>query len=170
MGGAMPRTSSSNEEDGASAGSTTEIDLDRIKEVLPHRPPFLFVERLIDIVEGESATGLKTVSANEDFFRGHFPGTAVMPGVLIVEAMAQTAGALVMHSLDMASGGDTQRLVYFMSIDNCRFRKRVAPGVTLRLPVSRIHTRGRVHKFQGRAEVDGAVVAEARFTAMIADI
>jgi 3-hydroxyacyl-[acyl-carrier-protein] dehydratase len=166
----MAQNVSTKTEGGARAGSNSEIDLDRIKQVLPHRPPFLFVERLIDIVEGESATGLKTVSANEDYFQGHFPAVSVMPGVLIVEAMAQTAGALVMHSLDLVGDDQIQRLVYFMSIDSCRFRKRVSPGVTLHLPVKRIHTRGNVHKFQGKAEVDGVTVAEARFTAMIAEI
>ena len=166
----MAETSSSMAEASAPTGSSSEIDLERIKQVLPHRPPFLFVERLVDIVDGESATGLKTVSANEDFFQGHFPAIPVMPGVLIVEAMAQTAGALIMHKLDLESDDDVQHLVYFMSIDNCRFRRRVSPGVVLRLPVKRIHTRGRVHKFQGKAEVDGSTVAEAQFTAMIADI
>ncbi|MCP4328812.1 MAG: beta-hydroxyacyl-ACP dehydratase [Alphaproteobacteria bacterium] len=153
----------------SSIEGVTEIGLERINEVLPHRPPFLFVERLIDIVPGESATGVKTVSSNEDFFRGHFPKKPVMPGVLIVEAMAQTAAALVMHSLDWPIERLRTSVVYFMSMDTCRFRRPVFPGSVLYLPVTRIHTRGRVWKFQGLARVDGITVAEARYTAMISD-
>jgi len=165
----MAESKTSNRADNPPAESGSELDLDRIMQILPHRPPFLFVERLINVVLGESATGLKAVSANEEFFRGHFPSAPVMPGVLIVEAMAQTAGALIMHTLDLEKEGNTRQLVYFMSIANCRFRKKVGPGVTLHLPVVRVHTRGPVHKFQGKAQVDGVTVAEAHFTAMIVD-
>jgi len=148
----------------------TEIGLDRIKEVLPHRPPFLFVEKLVDIVPGESAVGIKTVSINDDYFRGHFPVQPVMPGVLVIEALAQTAGALVMHSLALTSAERERLVVYFMSLESARFRRPVFPGVVLKCHVERQHTRGRVYRFQGTARVDGTVVAEARYTAMIAEV
>src|SRR6185437_8683710 len=108
------------------------LDVEHIKKLLPHRAPFLFLERLTDIVPNESAVGHKAVSYNEPHFQGHFPEFPVMPGVLIIEAMAQTAGALVMHSLGLTSDN---RLVYFMTIDKARFRRPVRPGDMLRLPV-----------------------------------
>ena len=147
---------------------TTELTLDveQIKKLLPHRAPFLFVEKLTDIRPNESAVGHKAVSYNEPHFHGHFPEFAVMPGVLIVEAMAQTAGALVVHSLGMTAGS---RVVYFMTIDKARFRRPVKPGDLLRIPVRALRRRGPVWKFEGQAYVDGELCAEAEFGAMIRD-
>lgn len=142
------------------------LDVEQIKRLLPHRPPFLLVERLTEIREHESAVGYKAVSVNEPYFEGHFPDVAVMPGVLIVEAMAQTAGALVVHSLGMARGS---RTVYFMTIDRARFRRPVKPGDLLRIPVKALQRRGPVWKFKGQAYVDGELCAEAEFGAMIRD-
>ena len=146
--------------------SQTDIDLEQIKLLLPHRAPFLFVERLSDIVPFQSATGYKAVSYNEPYFMGHFPRFAVMPGVLIIEALAQTAGALVMHS----KGGQGEgRAVYFMTVDKARFRRPVRPGNMLRMPVQAIRSRGGVFKFEGKAFVDDQLCAEASFSAMIAE-
>ena len=142
------------------------LDVERIKALLPHRAPFLFVERLSDIVAGESAVGHKAVSFNEPHFQGHFPGYAVMPGVLIVEAMAQTAGALVVHSLGLTSDN---RIVYFMTIEKARFRRPVRPGDMLRMPVKALRRRGPVWRFEGQAFVGEALCAEAEFSAMIQD-
>jgi 3-hydroxyacyl-[acyl-carrier-protein] dehydratase len=142
------------------------LDVERIKKLLPHRAPFLFVERLTDIVPEQSATGWKAVSINEPHFLGHFPDYAVMPGVLIVEAMAQTAGALVVHSLGFAR---EKRIVYFMTIEKARFRKPVTPGDMLRMPVNAIRRRGPVWRFEGQAYVEGTLCAEAEFSAMIHD-
>ena len=144
----------------------TALDVEQIKRLLPHRAPFLFVERLTDIVLNESATGHKAVSYNEPHFQGHFPDFAVMPGVLIVEAMAQTAGALVVHSLGHESA---RRKVYFMTIDKARFRRPVRPGDMLRFPVKAIRHRGPVWRFSGEAFVDDELCAEAEFSAMIFD-
>ena len=142
------------------------LDVEQIKQLLPHREPFLFVERLTEIRSGESAVGYKAVSYNEPHFRGHFPNYAVMPGVLIVEAMAQTAGALVVHSLGMKSQNKT---VYFMMIDRARFRRPVRPGDMLRIPVKALRRRGTVWKFTGEAYVGNDLCAEAQFSAMIYD-
>ena len=139
------------------------LDVEQIKKLLPHRAPMLFVEKLADIVAGESATGYKAVSANEPFFQGHFPDRAVMPGVLIVEAMAQTAGALVVHSL----GEKASSAVYFLTIEQARFRKPVVPGDLLRMPVKKVRQRGPVWKFSGQAFVGEDLCAEAEFSAMI---
>jgi 3-hydroxyacyl-[acyl-carrier-protein] dehydratase len=144
---------------------TAALDVEQIKKLLPHRAPMLFVERLEDIVPRESATGYKAVSFNEPYFIGHFPERAVMPGVLIVEAMAQTAGALVVHSLEE----EAARAVYFMTIDNVRFRKPVVPGHLLRMPVKKMRQRGPVWKFSGQAFVGDDLCAEAEFSAMIHD-
>jgi len=144
---------------------TVTLDIEQIKKLLPHRAPMLFVERLADIVPRQSATGYKAVSLNEPFFMGHFPDRAVMPGVLIVEAMAQTAGALVVHSLNQSAGS----AVYFLSIEKARFRKPVVPGDLLRMPVKKIAQRGPVWKFEGRAFVGDDLCAEAEFAAMIDD-
>jgi|SRR5665213_50120 len=143
-----------------------ELGVDRIKEMIPHREPFLMIERLADIVPGTSAIGIKALTGQEDFFRGHFPERKLMPGVLIVETMAQTAAALVVYTLGAEAEG---RLVYFMSLDKARFRKPVVPGDELRVKVVCIQNRGRVWKFNGEAMVKNALVAEATFTAMVVE-
>jgi len=140
------------------------IDIKRIMELLPHRYPMLMIDRIEDINPGISATGVKNVSANEPFFQGHFPGHPIMPGVLIVEAIAQTAGALVMHSLGSRRADE---VVYFMGIDKARFRKPVVPGDRLKLGVKLIRARAPVWRFAGEARVDGELRAEAEFSAMI---
>ena len=142
------------------------LDVEQIKKLLPHRAPMLLVERLTDIVKMESATGWKAVSINEPYFQGHFPDYAVMPGVLIVEAMAQTAGAVVVHSLGFAR---EKRIVYFMTIEKARFRKPVHPGTMLRMPVKALRRRGPVWRFEGQAFVGDTLCAEAEFSAMIHD-
>jgi 3-hydroxyacyl-[acyl-carrier-protein] dehydratase len=139
------------------------LDVEQIKALLPHRAPMLLVEKLADIVPFEGATGYKAVSINEPFFMGHFPERALMPGVLIVEAMAQTAGALVVHSL----GGQASSSVYFLTIDSARVRKPVVPGSLLRMPVKKVRQRGPVWKFEGQAFVGDDLCAEAQFSAMI---
>jgi len=139
------------------------LDVDAIKRLLPHRAPFLFVERMTDIVPFESATGWKAVSFNEPHFQGHFPEFPVMPGVLIIEALAQTAGALVVHSLGQTAGSK----VYFMTIDNARFRKPVRPGDMLRMTVKSLRRRGTIFKFEGKAYVGDDLCAEAEYSAMI---
>jgi len=141
----------------------TVLDIEAIKKLIPHRWPFLFVEKLSDIVPFESANGWKAVSFNEPHFQGHFPELSVMPGVLIVEALAQTAGALIVHSMALKS----TPLVFFMGIDKARFRKPVVPGDMIRLNVKAIQHRGPVWKFEGKAYVGGALHAECEFGAMI---
>lgn len=143
-----------------------DLDILRVMQMLPHRYPFLMIDRLVDVVAGESATGIKNVSANEPHFQGHFPNEPVMPGVLIIESMAQTAAGLVVHSLGEAAEG---KLVFFMSIDNARFRRPVTPGDQLHLIVEKQQSRANVWKFNAVAKVDGQVMAEATFTAMILD-
>lgn len=143
-----------------------EVDIAGIMQRIPHRYPFLLIDRVRDIHPGESAVGIKNVTANEPFFQGHFPDHPIMPGVLIVEAMAQTAAIVVIEGLENASA---EKLVYFMSIDSARFRKPVLPGHTLHLHVSKEHGRGKVWRFKGEAKADGVVMAEATFTAMIVD-
>ena len=140
------------------------LNVHDIMALLPHRYPFLMIDRLEDIVPAESAVGTKNVTINEPFFQGHFPAQAVMPGVLIVEAMAQTAAALVMYTLGEAAHG---KVVYFMSVDEARFRKPVVPGDTLKIHVTRIQNRRSVWKFTGEAKVEGTLVANATFSAMI---
>jgi 3-hydroxyacyl-[acyl-carrier-protein] dehydratase len=144
----------------------TVLDVEQIKKLLPHRPPMLLVERLTDIVKLESATGWKAVSINEPYFQGHFPDYAVMPGVLIVEAMAQTAGAVVMHSLGVER---EKSMVYFMTIEKARFRKPVHPGNMLRMPVKALRRRGPVWRFEGQAFIGDMLCAEAEFSATIFD-
>ncbi len=151
----------------APAGSTVpSIDIKRVMEILPHRYPFLMVDRLLSFVPGESAVGLKNVTINEPFFEGHFPGFPVMPGVLIVEAMAQTAAVMVAGTTGAAADG---KLVYFMSIDEAKFRKPVVPGDALHIYIQKIQNRRNVWKFQGEAKVDGQLCAEAVFSAMIVE-
>lgn len=139
--------------------------VEEIMEVLPHRYPFLLVDRLEVEVPGEKGVGLKNVTMNEEFFQGHFPGNPVMPGVLQIEAMAQTAGALVMLSMEECK--EKKAGVFFMSIDGVKFRKPVKPGDQLRMHVEKIKERGKVFVFRGESMVDGKVVSEAEFTAMI---
>jgi 3-hydroxyacyl-[acyl-carrier-protein] dehydratase len=141
-----------------------QFDVQRIMEMIPHRHPFLMIDKIIDAVAGQRATGIKNVSINEQYFQGHFPSRPVMPGVLIIEAMAQTAAVLVVHTLGRESEG---KLVYFMSVDNARFRRPVVPGDCLHVHVAKQRHRGNVWKFEGRAEVGGQLVAEAVFAAMI---
>ncbi len=142
-----------------------DIDINRIKELIPHRYPMLFVDKLCDIHLGEKAVGIKAVTVNEPFFQGHFPERPVMPGVLIVESMAQTAAALVMLTLGKEAEG---KLVYFMSIDGAKFRKPVEPGDLLELHVQKVQNRRSIWRFSAEGKVDGKVVAEATYTAMIA--
>jgi 3-hydroxyacyl-[acyl-carrier-protein] dehydratase len=141
-----------------------QVDLQRIMEMIPHRHPFLLIDQVVDMVANERATGVKNVSIDEYYFRGHFPARPVMPGVLIIEAMAQTAAVLVVHTLGSEAEG---KLVYFMSVDNARFRRPVFPGVRLDVHVAKQRNRGNVWKFEGRAKVSEALVAEAVFAAMI---
>jgi len=142
------------------------VDIQRILEMIPHRYPFLLIDKVIDIAEGESATGIKNVTMNEPQFTGHFPQQPIMPGVLIIESMAQTAAILVVQTL----GGDAEgKLVYFMSIDNARFRKPVVPGDVMHIHVAKKQSRGPVWKFESQVKVDGQVVAEATIAAMIRD-
>ncbi len=143
-----------------------QIDIMRIMALIPHRFPFLMIDRIIDMVPFESATGIKNVSINEPFFQGHFPAQAVMPGVLVIEAMAQTAGVVVIHSMGEEAEG---KLVYFMVIDSARFRRPIVPGDQIHIKVSKKQRRGNVWKFRGEAIVDGKLAAEAVFSAMIAD-
>ena len=142
------------------------IDIEKIVEMIPHRYPFLMIDRVTDLVPEVSAIGHKNVTINEPHFQGHFPTKPVMPGVLIVEAMAQTSAVLVVHSL----GGNTEgKLVYFMSVENAKFRRPVQPGDVVKIHVQTKQHLKSVWKFDGVAKVDGQVVAEATFTAMIMD-
>ncbi len=142
------------------------IDVMRIMEMIPHRYPFLMIDRVVELEVNKHAVGLKNVTINEPFFQGHFPRRPVMPGVLIIEAMAQTAAVLVVETLEGAAAG---KLVYFMTIDEARFRKPVFPGDTLKIHVEKLRSRGNVWKFSGEVRVDDVVVSEARFAAMIMD-
>jgi 3-hydroxyacyl-[acyl-carrier-protein] dehydratase len=148
------------------AASGGPLDLRRVMAALPHRYPMLLVDRVEEIVPDERIVAIKAVTINEGFFQGHFPGRPVMPGVLIVEALAQAAGVLAVESLGLAGTG---KLVYFMSIDEAKFRVPVEPGVLLRLEVEFVQKRAKVCKFAGRALIDGQLAAEAKFMAMIAD-
>jgi 3-hydroxyacyl-[acyl-carrier-protein] dehydratase len=143
-----------------------EIGVEQLKRLLPHRAPFLMIDRLTDIKDGESAVGWKAVSINEPHFAGHFPEYAVMPGVLIVEAMAQAAAAFVVHTLGLQ---DQRRMVYFMTIDKARFRRPVHPGVVLRMPVHVQRRRGPVWRFEGKAFVGEELCAEAEYSAMLTE-
>ena len=141
-------------------------DIRRVLKLLPHRYPFLMVDRIYDMKADESAVGVKNVTINEPFFQGHFPGFPVMPGVLIIEGLAQTAGALCVSHLDASY---KPQLVYFMGIDKAKFRKPVLPGDELHYHVRKIRSRGRAWRFYGEAKVKGQVVAEAEVSAMILD-
>lgn len=142
------------------------IEINDVMRRIPHRYPFLMVDRVIEFVPFEGAIGVKNVSINEPHFQGHFPERPIMPGVLIVESMAQTAGVVVVSSLGTDAEG---KLVYFMSVEEAKFRRPVEPGDQLMIHVTRKQNRGPVWKFDGRATVDGTLVAEATFTAMIKD-
>ncbi|MFN0045251.1 MAG: 3-hydroxyacyl-ACP dehydratase FabZ [Sphingorhabdus sp.] len=144
----------------------TNYDVRRVMAVLPHRYPMLLVDRVEELVVDERIRAVKAVTINEGFFQGHFPGRPIMPGVLIVEALAQAAGILAMESLGLAGSG---KLVYFMAIDNAKFRAPVEPGCLLHLDVTFTQKRPRVCKFAGRALMGDTVAAEAEFMAMIAD-
>ena len=133
---------------------------------IPHRYPFLMIDRVVEMVLNQSAIGIKNVSVNENFFQGHFPGHPVMPGVLIIESMAQTAAVLVVETLGPDAVG---RVVYFMSVEGAKFRRPVVPGDQLRIHVTKERSRGNVWKFHAVARVDGASVAEATYAAMIMD-
>ena len=142
----------------------TSADLARIKRMIPHRYPFLLIDRVEQIIKNTSAIGIKNITNNEPHFEGHFPDKPIMPGVMIVEAMAQTAGVLVVETLGMIDQG---LLVYFMTLDKTRFRKLVEPGDVLELHVQILRGRGKIWKFWGEAKVGGDIVAEAEYSAMI---
>ena len=144
----------------------TTADIDLIQRIIPHRYPFLLVDRVRDIVPFQSAVGIKNVTFNEPHFQGHFPGAPIMPGVTIVEAMAQTAAVMVGVSADLA---DKNLLVYFMGLDGVKFRRKVVPGDVLELHVTTLRGKpgGKVWKFGGRATVEGDLACEAEFTAMM---
>jgi 3-hydroxyacyl-[acyl-carrier-protein] dehydratase len=142
------------------------VDVKQLLQLIPHRYPFILIDRMVDVRYGHSATGIKNVTLNEPFFQGHFPGHPVMPGVLIIESMAQTAAALVISGMGPDAGSP---IVYFMSIEEAKFRKPVTPGDQLRLELVKDRKRGNVWRFNGTARVDGTVVAQASITAMIMD-
>jgi len=144
--------------------SASSVSVHEIMSLIPHRYPMLLIDRLEDVQLGQSAVGIKNVSMNEWYFQGHFPEKPILPGVLIIEAMAQTAAVLVMKTLTLED-----KLVYFMSVEEAKFRKPVTPGDVMRLKVTKDKNRGVVWKFKGEAFVDGHLVAEATFAAMIAD-
>jgi 3-hydroxyacyl-[acyl-carrier-protein] dehydratase len=150
----------------ATGAAVGPLDVRRVMAALPHRYPMLLVDRVEKIIPDQSITAIKAVSMNEGFFQGHFPGRPIMPGVLIVEALAQAAGILAVESLGLANSG---KLVYFMAIEGAKFRTPVEPGCLLQLDVDFVQKRASVCKFAGRASVDGKLAAEANFTAMIAD-
>ncbi len=141
-------------------------DVMGIQQLIPHRYPFLMIDKVVNIVEGQSIVGIKNVTINEPFFPGHFPSHPVMPGVLIVEAMAQTSAVLVMHTLGSVAHG---KVVYFMSVEGSKFRKPVVPGDVLHIHCEAQKSRGNIWRFAGLAKVDGVKVADAVYTAMIVD-
>ncbi len=151
---------------GGSGDVVELIDIQRIMRDIPHRYPFLLLDRVVDLVPNTSATGVKNVSVNESFFAGHFPNHPVMPGVLIIESMAQTAAILVVETLGPEAAG---KVVYFMSIENAKFRRPVVPGDQLRIHCVKERNRGNVWKFHATAKVDDVSVAEATYAAMIMD-
>jgi 3-hydroxyacyl-[acyl-carrier-protein] dehydratase len=141
----------------------TEADLGLIQRIIPHRYPFLLVDKVRDIVPGKSCVGIKNVTFNEPQFQGHFPGMPIFPGVMIVEAMAQTSGILVGVTMDLI---DKNAKVFFMGVENAKFRRKVVPGDVLEMHVVAVRGGGKVWKFEGRGMVDGELAAEATFTAM----
>ena len=149
-----------------SSGKSLSIDIERIMTMIPHRYPFLLVDRVQDMIPNQSAVGIKNVTFNEHYFHGHFPSAPVMPGVLIIESMAQTSALLVVQSLGAEAEG---KLVYFMSIDGARFRKPVVPGDQMQIHVKKTHRHAKVWKFFCQVMVDEALVAEASIAAMILD-
>ena len=146
--------------------TTLSADIQRIQRLLPHRYPFLLVDKVLEINGTESAVGYKNVTMNEPHFQGHFPGTPIMPGVTIVEAMAQTAGVMIGTALGME---DKEMLIYFMSIDKCKFRRKVIPGDVLRMDIKTLRGKpgGKIWKLSGFATVEGEMAAEAEFMAML---
>ncbi len=157
---------SDNDKPAAAPRVIESFDIAQIMNAIPHRYPMLLVDRVVDMVLGESCTGIKNVTINENFFQGHFPSMPVMPGVLIIECMAQTAAVLVVTTLGPAWQG---KLVYFMSVEEAKFRKPVVPGDQMRVHVVKQRQRSNIWKFSAEAKVDGKVVAEATYTAMILD-
>ncbi len=162
MDAAVTRKNGALEENGSEVGY--RIDIERIQKLLAHRYPMLLVDRMLDVVPNQSATGIKNVTMNEPYFQGHFPGHPVVPGVMIVESMAQTSAALVLETLGEHAEG---KVVYFMFIDNAKFRRPVTPGDQMRIRVAKVRQRGNVWKFTAVVEVDGHVAAEASYAAMI---
>lgn len=154
--------------DGAASDkkNMSQLDILKIMEMIPHRYPMILVDRVIDVVPDVSCTGIKNVTINEGFFQGHFPRYPVMPGVMIVESMAQTAAVLVVATLGEGANG---KLVYFMTVDHARFRRPVTPGDSLRVHVKKLQQRRNVWKFSGEVKVDDVLVAQAEFAAMIMD-
>jgi len=152
-------------EDKAVAGRGP-IDISGVMDYIPHRYPFLMIDKVVEVVPDVRALGVKNVTINEHYFQGHFPARPVMPGVLIIESMAQTAAVLVVETLGPESKG---KLVYFMVVDDCRFRRPVVPGDQVYIHVTKLRQRGNVWKFKGEAKVDGTLAAEATYSAMILD-
>jgi 3-hydroxyacyl-[acyl-carrier-protein] dehydratase len=147
-------------------GRVPDLDIERIRAMIPHRYPMLMIDRVVEIVPDESAVGIKNVSNNEPYFAGHFPQRPVMPGVLIIEALAQTGGLLMSKSWEVDS---TNKIIFFMSVDHCRFRHPVRPGDVLKLHVEVARARGDVVKFRGRGLVGEKVACEAEFAAMMVE-
>ncbi|GAC1685080.1 MAG: 3-hydroxyacyl-ACP dehydratase FabZ [Gemmatimonadaceae bacterium] len=141
------------------------LGIDEIMKVLPHRYPFLLVDRILEVEPGKRVVGIKNVTINEPFFQGHFPGHPIMPGVLIIESMAQVGGVLLIGAIE----NHADKVVYFMSLDNVKFRRPVRPGDQLRIELDMQQTRGRVARMRGVARVDGEVVCEADMAAMVRD-
>ena len=154
------------DESGTHREEVLSKDVMEIMQMIPHRYPFLMIDKVTDIIPDVSAVGIKNVSINEPFFQGHFPRQPVLPGVLIIEAMAQTAAVFVVETLEGAAAG---KLVYFMTVDEARFRKPVFPGDVLKIHVSKLRNRRNVWKFRGEARVEGRLMAEATYSAMIMD-
>jgi 3-hydroxyacyl-[acyl-carrier-protein] dehydratase len=152
--------------DTSAAVETGTVDIVRIMEMIPHRYPMLMVDKVVRMVRDQSATGIKNVTVNEPYFQGHFPSRPVMPGVMIIESMAQTAAVLVVHTLGSASEG---KLVYFMTVDNARFRRPVVPGDTMHIHVVKERRRGNVWKFSGKVMIEDQVAADANFAAILMD-